>query len=226
MAGLEKLESYKVKNVDYFNNVRTDIIRLIPVSEKNKILEIGAGGGFTLAKIKELNLASEVIGLDLLEIPGSFQNHPIIDRFIIANIENSDLDLPLEYFDIIIAADVLEHLYSPEQVVDKLLKFLNKDGILIVSVPNIREIRTLYKIVIKGDFRYEDSGIMDRTHIKFFCKKNIVELLQQSSLNIKRISPSFKLLPGGKIIKFINFISLSLFEDFLAYQYLIIAKKK
>ena len=220
---------YAVKTQDYFSNVRRDVITFLPYNPQQKVLEIGAGGGNTILYLKENNLAAEVMGVELMRIPNSHQDHPLIDKFQIANIEQEQIQAEREYFDVIICADVLEHLIDPWQTVDKIATYLKKDGLLIVSMPNIREWKTLAKVVFKGDFNYQPGGgIMDRTHLRFFCKRNIRQLLDTSLLYPLQGKPNFMLsvLPEGRKRRLINRLTLGLFEDFLAVQYIFVAKKK
>jgi 2-polyprenyl-3-methyl-5-hydroxy-6-metoxy-1,4-benzoquinol methylase len=220
---------YEAKEQDYFLNVRVDVVSLIPVNANQKILEIGAGGANTLVYIKENKIAGEVMGVELMKIPGSNQEHPLVDKFQVANIEQEDIQAPESYFDVIICADVLEHLIDPWAAVDKISRHLKKDGLLLVSIPNIREWKTLFKILFKGDFAYlpeGQGGIMDKTHLRFFCKKNVQQLLTTSSLSPIYCEPNFKILPQGKKRRILNLLSFRLFENLLTIQYLLIAKKK
>jgi 2-polyprenyl-3-methyl-5-hydroxy-6-metoxy-1,4-benzoquinol methylase len=220
---------YVAKEENYFSNIRKDIISLIPNNPDQKILEIGAGAGNTLLYIKEKQLAREVMGIELMEIANSNQKHSLIDKFQIANIEQDNIQAKEEYFDIIICADVLEHLVDPWSMVDKLSRYLKKDGLLIVSIPNIREWKTLGKIIFKGDFCYQPAGgIMDKTHLRFFCKRNIYQLLNTHVLSTFYCKPNFmlKVLPEGKKRRVINLLTFRLFENFLTVQYIFIARKK
>lgn len=220
---------YRVKEEQYFSNVRKDIISLIPSNPDQKIMEIGAGTGNTLLYIKENGLASEVMGVELMRLPHSNQEHRLIDKFQIANIEQKEINAEQEYFDVIICADVLEHLVDPWTSLKKIAGHLKRGGLLIVSVPNIREWKTLLQIVGKGDFRYNpEGGVMDKTHLRFFCKKNILELIRSSALSPIYIRPNFMLtvLREGRKRRMINLFTLRLLEDFLTVQYLVIAKKR
>ena len=220
---------YIAKEKKYFSNVRVDIISLLPQNPKQKILEVGAGSGNTLLYIKKNSLAEEVMGLELMQIPDSNQQHELVDKFQIANIERDEIEAPKEYFDVIICADVLEHLIDPWSTIKKISRHLKKKGLLIVSMPNLREWKTLSKVVFKGDFSYtSEGGIMDKTHLRFFCKKNILELLTTSDLEPIYIQPNFmlKVIKQGKKRRWLNKFTLRLFENFLAIQYLIIVKKK
>jgi 2-polyprenyl-3-methyl-5-hydroxy-6-metoxy-1,4-benzoquinol methylase len=223
-----KKDHYSVKSKEYFSNIRLDIISLIPINPEQKILEVGAGTGNTLVYIKENNIAKEVMGVELMKIPGSNQENSLIDKFQIGNIENEDILASEEYFDIILCADVLEHLVDPWSAVDKISKYLKKGGLLIISIPNLREWKTLFKIIFKGEFNYKtDGGIMDRTHLRFFCKKNVSNLLTTDHLKPVYSKPNFMLraVPEGKKRKLMNLLSFRLFQDFLTVQYLFIAKK-
>src|SRR5258706_6208597 len=108
-----------------------DVISLLPVNPDQKILEIGAGGGNTLIFIKEKKIAKEVMGVELMKIDDSNQQHPLIDKFQVANIEQENIDAEKEYFDVIICADVLEHLIEPWAAVARMEQYLKKDGLLI-----------------------------------------------------------------------------------------------
>lgn len=219
------MQYYSAKEQKYFNNPRMDIIKLIPKRGNNKVLEIGAGGGDTLIEIKKQNIATEVVGVDLMHLKNTNQDNPLIDKFIYGNIENIDLGLPLNYFDIIICGDVLEHLIDPWKTLKNLYRYLKSDGIIITSIPNIREIQTLYKIVVKADFGYEEKGILDKTHLRFFCKKNILSLLKEASFESISVNSSFDTIGVSSIRKLSNQLTLGLFRDFLTIQYIIVAKK-
>lgn len=69
-------------------------------------------------------------------------------------------------FDYIILGDVLEHLTDPWKIVNELKQYLKKDGCLISSIPNIMHVSVLRNLVL-GNFTYEDSGILDKTHLRF-----------------------------------------------------------
>jgi hypothetical protein len=106
---------------------------------------------------------------------------------------------------------------------------LKKGGRLIASIPNIREFKTLFRIVFLGDFKYEvKGGILDNTHLRFFCKKNILQLMSTDSLSPVYCKPNFLLkeVPQGKKRRMINRLTFGLFLNFLAIQYLCVVEKK
>lgn len=217
---------YKDKAVEYFSNTRVDVIALIPKNPDNKILEIGAGSGSTLVRIKELGLAAETVGIELMEMPQTLQNHPSIDKLYITDIEKNFPAIQENYFDVIIAGDVLEHLLDPWKMVEKITTLLKPGGLLICSLPNIREIATLWKVFVKGDFAYTQEGILDKTHLRFFCKKNIIALVTSPQLEFVKAHSNLHLQSNAGKRRFINKLSGRLFEQFLSRQYLTVSKKR
>jgi len=130
--------------------VRKDIIDLVKklnLEEPLSILEIGAGGGNTLIELKRLGVAKEVVGVDIVRLISSYQDDPLMDNFIVGNIEKIELPYPENYFDLIICADVLEHLYDPWNAVKKLYEYLKQNGYFIASIPNIGHFSVLKKFL-------------------------------------------------------------------------------
>lgn len=216
---------YDLKKLDYFKNIREEFINIIPSNPEQKILEVGAGGGDTLIAIKEMGNAIECVGVELFEIPNSNQKNKQIDKFIFANLETDELHLDEKYFDLVICGDVLEHLVDPWSVVENLTRFIKPGGLFILSIPNIREICTMYKIFFQKDFRYNiEGGILDKTHLRFFCKKNSLDLMTTNVLKPIAIFSNFEKKKKAKR-KLLNLLTLGLFKDLLTPQYLIIAQK-
>lgn len=208
---MTKESLYSNKEYQYFSNIRYDIIDMIP-KRPNRVLEIGCGSGATLVELKKLSKAEFTVGVDIVKksIPG-------IDSYITGDIESIVIPFEEKYFDVIICADVLEHLVDPWLLIHDILKFMKNDGLLIVSIPNVREIGVLWKIAIKGDFAYSSQGILDKSHLRFFCKKNIYNLFFMNNLKIinlmRRRQTKFKAI--------LDYITLRIFSDFLTCQYVI-----
>lgn len=209
---------YESKDQSYYSVIRFDLINLIKKDAKNlKILEIGAAYGATLNYLKETGIASEVIGVDLFHDIENKERYKEVDRFVFGDIQEIDLDEYQNHFDIILLPDVLEHLLEPKPVLEKIKNYLKKDGNIIVSMPNIRHHTAIRKILFKGDFRYEESGIFDYTHIRFYCRKNIKELLESAGLKVVKQQGSAN-TSGGKV-KIVNNLTIKIFDEFLSAQY-------
>ncbi len=214
---------YSIKENEYYSQTRRDILPYIPKAES--MLDIGCSGGNMLCYLKENKIINEAVGIDFMEVDGSNQKNLLIDKFILTNIEKKDLDLPPNHFDILLCADILEHLIDPWDILEYLKTFCKKEACIIISIPNIREYHALYKIFFKGDFQYQLSGILDKTHLRFFCKKNIRDLATNVDLKIISIQPSFKTCPLQKRRNLFSKITLGIFDQFLAQQYIVTARK-
>jgi 2-polyprenyl-3-methyl-5-hydroxy-6-metoxy-1,4-benzoquinol methylase len=216
---------YETKMPSYFAHCRTDMLAVLPRNGSNRILEVGAGCGETLLRAKALGLAAEVVAVELVPLANSGQSDPGIDRFIIGDIEKMALPLEQNYFDVVLCGDVLEHLVDPWSTVKKLTGHLKPGGHFIASMPNFREIRTLLSIIIGGSFSYLNAGILDRTHLRFFCKKNMRELLEQNGLTVMSITSNLDILGKGKR-NLLNRLTFKAFAEFLESEYLLVARKE
>lgn len=88
-----------------------------------------------------------------------------------------------EAFDYIIFADVLEHMVNPKRVLEKAIEFLDINGQVFISVPNIAH-NAIIESLYLNQFEYQDSGILDRTHLHFFTKNSLEELIASVGLSV------------------------------------------
>lgn len=227
-------EHYLVKqdNTDgYFANTKTNLLELIPHRLRNgNLLEIGAAGGNTLIYAKENGYAKNIYGIELCKLENSNQTSNLFSDFIIANIEEVELPYKKETFDIILCGDVLEHLVDPYNIVRKLSYYLKDDGVFIASIPNIRKLSILYDIFIKGDFKYTEHGILDKTHLRFFTKKNMIELFENNGYTVMNVVASNKCdikryCKQLRIFKLIKCMLSAIFTEFSTLQYYLVVKK-
>lgn len=209
---------------NYYSNVRTDLfVRLKSNQSLGRTLDIGCGEGVTSLYMREKGLSSYTVGVDLY-VENKVQAESNLDEFHNTSIEDF-LQTKPELFDTIIMADVLEHLVDPweifERVVEKLLK---PGGMIIVSLPNARSFKFLGKIFY-GSFEYEDFGIFDRTHLRFFCRNDMVKLVDlRNTQNIRIFSKTFLEPRFFKRRVLVN-LSLGILKDFLTDQYIIYVHK-
>lgn len=206
----------------YFEETREEMLAFIPETSI-KILEVGCGQG-NFGKLLLEKRSIEIWGIEPhydSYISASKHYHRVINEIF-----NKDLNLPRNYFDCIIFNDVLEHMDDPSENLFFSKDFLKKNhqSYLVSSIPNFNYIKNLYQIVIKSDFRYENSGILDRTHLRFFTKKSIERLFTEAGFEIKiiqGINPSI-----NPIFKVINFLSFRSLEDKKYLQYAVVASVK
>jgi SAM-dependent methyltransferase len=209
---------YEDKSSEYYSHVRSEILPLLP-PHCERILEIGCGRGDTLLWLKNTQESCAWIGgVELFPDSGSIAASRL-DWFCGGNIEVLDLNLDAGSIDLILCLDVLEHLVDPWDVVAKLHKLLKPGGHLIASIPNIRYYSASFGLFFKGQWRYQQEGILDKTHLRFFTKETAIGLVESSGLKHDLVIG--KGLEKGRKARWINFLSLGLFRPFFEFQYLI-----
>ncbi|MGL4772752.1 MAG: glycosyltransferase [Clostridium sp.] len=215
-------------NVGYSNNARYDLIEFMKEDKSNKInvLEVGCGTGATLLQIKNVFRNANVYGIEIDENAASIASG--VTNTIVANIESSNLDYEESFFDYIILGDVLEHLINPWETLKKLGKYLKITGKILASVPNVNHI-SIIKSLLNGNFTYEDSGILDRTHLRFFTSPELQKLFQSTGFevsNIKKLAIHLSQEDANLISELCKLVNNNeMVHQFTAYQYLIVANK-
>jgi 2-polyprenyl-3-methyl-5-hydroxy-6-metoxy-1,4-benzoquinol methylase len=127
-------------------------------------------------------------------------------------------------FDCVTLNDVLEHMTNPAEALIAVARQLTAGGCVVASVPNIRHIEPLSALAFHGRWDYQDWGILDRTHLRFFTKSTMRELFENCGFEVLLQQPSFWSRPTGKwrILR----LRGSLGEEMSAVQYLIVAKPR
>jgi 2-polyprenyl-3-methyl-5-hydroxy-6-metoxy-1,4-benzoquinol methylase len=119
---------------------------------------------------------------------------------------------------------VLEHMVDPWTMVKRLTALLAPGGRLIVSVPNVRNYRFIIGLITRGDFRYRDFGLLDRTHLRFFVKDTAAELATCGGLTLVSAA-SIQTFKPHEPRGILNALTFGRLEGFLAKQWLIVAEK-
>lgn len=99
----------------------------------------------------------------------------------------AEKDFTGQTFDIIIAADILEHLENPQKILTFLGEnLLKKEGRIIISLPNIAHLTIRLKL-LTGKFPLQETGILDKTHLHFYTLKTARDLIENSDLKIEKV---------------------------------------
>ncbi|WP_198970347.1 class I SAM-dependent methyltransferase [Xylophilus sp. ASV27] len=200
---------------DYYSNFNPTILELID-AENLTFCEFGCGAGALARAIKERNPLIRYAGVDIAATELSKAQH-ILDYSINLNIdacpfwEDSPQLLasrPAEGFDCIIFGDVLEHLYSPETAVDQAARWLRPGGSLIASIPNVQHWSVFLQLV-RGSWPRQDSGIFDRTHIRWFALHDMHALFDHPLLSVDAVVPRvFQQEEGREVAEFLEPLAL------------------
>ncbi len=215
----------------YFSRTRQDMLGLMDWEKQGlQVLEIGCAMGANLMWLKEHNPAIHCVGIELNPVAAEVaQNFGDIRSM---DVEALDASEWTEKFDYILAGDILEHLQDPWKMVAKLRKFLKHGGRLIASLPNVLFWGNVFNL-LRGDWKYEDSGILDRTHLRFFTRKSSERMLLEAGFTIEDTVEAVLDMDEAdqkrvlEIIKVFRTSGIPIVDDdqFMAYQWVIAARK-
>jgi 2-polyprenyl-3-methyl-5-hydroxy-6-metoxy-1,4-benzoquinol methylase len=210
------------KQDDYYARARTDITAMVPRGAR-RILEVGCGSGNTLDHLKQNGIGTWHGGVEI----NADMATEAVDRVCIEPIEavlSMDDDLSaIENFDVILCLDILEHLVDPWTVLRSLVGHLSEGGTVIASIPNIRFYKALLPLVLKGEWSYEESGVLDSTHLRFFTRETAVAMVRDAGLEVTAVEPTA--LKPWKNKWIINKLMGGRLIDFYAYNYRIVGRK-
>jgi len=206
----------------YHDHIRSDVIPHVPKTG-GQLLDLGGGIGATAAAIRDAGLVEQIGVADLVanedqpfpldfHYQGNLEDMALIDRIVAERGK----------FQMILALDILEHLVDPWAVARKLANSLAPGGVLIVSIPNIRNYRALAPLLLRNKWEYQDAGILDRTHLRFFVRSTAIDLVAQTGLAIEKVAPS---AVGGGKIKLFRKLTLGLLNSFTDRQYIVVGRK-
>lgn len=201
---------------NYHSRIRSDVIPHIP--RGGRLIDVGGGTGATASALKTAGHADRIGVIDRVPpapgaaldfaYSGDLADPALLDR---AAREEGP-------FDTILCLDVLEHLADPWAMVARLHAMLAPGGAIVASVPNVRHYSVLLPLLLAGRWDYEDAGILDRTHLRFFTRDSAVALMISSGLRLDGVAANP--LQRRRDIA-LHRASLGIGEGLLALQYII-----
>lgn len=215
-------ESYQIKDKSYFGSVRRDILSMIP-AYSNKVMEVGCGDGSTLNYLKNNGHCISTYGVELFPEAAEIAVSKV-DKLYQSNIEAMDLPIEKSSLDLILCLDVLEHLVNPVKVIKYLHKLLAPNGLIIASIPNVRHHTVMIPLLFQGKWEYQDEGVLDSTHLRFFVKDTAIKLMISSGLELEEIKANSGTSTKSRLA---NALTLGLIpKSFFELQYLIKVRNK
>ena len=176
---------YESKTYQYFEDVNWGLLRLWGDRKNLDVLDVGCGFATTSQHIA--GRGNRVTGIE------SSAEAVAVARERVSDVVHADLQqidevtraLAGRRFDVIIFADVLEHLAWPIGILRGYLDLLNDGGSVIVSLPNVGLWSVRLNLLL-GRFHYEETGVLDRTHLRFFTRRTARELIEHAGLEVIR----------------------------------------
>jgi glycosyltransferase involved in cell wall biosynthesis/2-polyprenyl-3-methyl-5-hydroxy-6-metoxy-1,4-benzoquinol methylase len=169
----------------YYKHLRSEIFNSVPDNSLN-ILDVGCGAGVLGKALKSKNSNRYVVGIELNQEAVYFAKQNL-DEVYQVDIEKVNLTFDRGFFDCMIFADILEHLVDPWQTLRNYLKMLKCEGTLIISIPNIRNLKIIHQLIELKSWKYEDEGILDKTHLRFFTKNDFLKILDQFNIEVQSV---------------------------------------
>lgn len=204
------------------------------VGQRKIILEIGPSTGYMTRAFLGLGCIVDVVEQDSKAVAKLPQK---IRKVVNQSIEDNRIYQSLNKdYDFIIMADVLEHLINPEKVLKNLLKVSTSQTKLLVSLPNIACWTMRKQLFFKGDFEYQDSGLLDKTHLHFYTVNTLPKILASNGWKVQEVLGTITRLPFEGLIgkipligiifkKLLYSLIVSKFKNLAYYHFLAIASK-
>jgi 2-polyprenyl-3-methyl-5-hydroxy-6-metoxy-1,4-benzoquinol methylase len=204
----------------------TVILEMLRGRRPGRILDVGCSGGLLAEQMRALG--HYVVGLDSIEIPEVRER---VDTFVRGDLEEG---IPTEVgagFDVVVAADVIEHVRRPDTLLQQMAQLLTPSGELLVSTPNFAHWYPRFRVAT-GTFSYDRRGILDETHLRFFTAKTLRTLFTSHGLDITELRHTglpFDVLSRGdtqlaRVARRVDHALVRARPTLFAYQFVVRAK--
>ena len=181
-----------------------------------KILDVGCGRG-NLGSYLQTTYGSEVTGLEIIK-DNFHVASTVLHEAHLGDIESMDMSVLGSRFDYVIFSDSLEHMLEPKAVLERIRDLMAENGHLLISMPNIRNFRVTIPLVFSDQWDYQDEGLLDRTHLRFFTCTSICKLIEQCGYKVEQVRFD---LPLSSKVGVLNMLTLGLFRRHLTSHYFI-----
>jgi len=169
--------------MSYYSNINVDLLNAINAPPK-KVLEIGCGEGWFGKKVKELYPDCTYHGVELFPDAAKVADNNI-DGVLIGNIEEQQvMDAVQSGYDLLVFGDVLEHLIDPWATLKLLRSKAADQSTCVACIPNVAHWSMIARL-LAGQWTYEDAGLLDRTHLRFFTVETMIKMFQDADWGSK-----------------------------------------
>ena len=150
------------------------------VGHDKRVLDVGCATGYLARQLG--SQGCKVSGVEI-DAKAAEMAQPYLEDLVVADLNTARLSslFPPRSFDVIIFADVLEHLLDPAQVLRDSLELLAPDGHIVMSVPNVAH-GGVRLALLQGRWNYTETGLLDRTHVRFFTYSTLLSLIHDAGL--------------------------------------------
>lgn len=200
----------------YYRNPRADVQPFLP-KKFERMLDVGCGAGAFGLDCKS-NFGAEVWGIEVVEDVAEYARQRLEQVFTGDALEVLPT-LPEAHFDLVTFMDVLEHTAWPGQLLEATKRVLRPGGSIVASLPNLRYWEEFKRLAWNGDFPSEDSGIFDRTHLRFFTRKSLPRLFEEAGYKVDGVHGIHPTL--SRKLALLNLFTAGRFSDCKYLQYVV-----
>lgn len=161
---------------------RVEVLPLVPHTT-GAVLDVGCGRGGFGRSLRTSGRVGTIWALEEDEAFGREAAHNY-DELIVGSFPAA-LAGHSTRFDCIVFNDVLEHMADPWDALREARTHLEPGGTVVASIPNVRNVRTVFDLLVRGDWTYVDMGVLDRTHLRFFTKRTVHALFRDSGYEVE-----------------------------------------
>jgi glycosyltransferase involved in cell wall biosynthesis len=215
-------EEYGLKQAD---SSHATILRWLEARPTANILDLGCSGGLLSERVRALG--HKITGVDVIEIDGVRER---VDRFIPADL---DKGIPAEardggLYDVVLCADILEHVRQPEQLMRQAREVLAPGGVLVTSVPNFGHWYARTRTML-GLFDYDQRGLLDNGHVRFFTRRGLLRRIRSAGFTVVHQEATGLPLdvltnggsgPGRTALRIIDRLLVTLRPTLFGYQFI------
>lgn len=163
----------------YDHNVRGDVAVHIPTAARS-VLDVGCSrGGFGSSIRSRLGPSARLVGIEAVPSQAEAARASGFFDEVITGYFPQAMPTPHERFDLLSFNDVLEHMLEPEDVLRQVHTYLNPGGHVLATIPNVQYAPVVYRLM-RGRWDYTDTGVLDRTHVRFFTRATMVEMFERA----------------------------------------------
>jgi 2-polyprenyl-3-methyl-5-hydroxy-6-metoxy-1,4-benzoquinol methylase len=201
-----------------YTGPRTDVLQLVPPTPR-RVLDVGCATGRVGEEIKR-RTGAEVWGIERDDAFAGEAAHRL-DRVVAGDVDEILPRLRGEHFDVVICADILEHLPDPERSLAGIRDVLERSGCVVVSLPNVRFYDTFVQLGVKGTWPRRERGIYDRTHLHWFTDADARALFAGAGFVVDVARSNYRLIERpSRVNAAAHHFARGPLRGFLAYQHL------